>query len=101
MEAFLQAKVLIRSSSMGFETKLAKVLADIHKVEATVSADTLKRWLAAGAALQPTRRLALLCGHPRSGTTLLEQVLDAHPGILSAEETPIFFETYLALKQGF
>ena len=29
----------------------------------------------------------MLGGHPRSGTTLLEQVLDAHPDIVSAEET--------------
>jgi tetratricopeptide (TPR) repeat protein len=35
-------------------------------------------------------RLALLGGHPRSGTTLLEQVLDSHTGIISAEETIIF-----------
>jgi hypothetical protein len=32
----------------------------------------------------------LLCGHPRSGTTLLEQVLDAHPDIVATEETLIF-----------
>jgi tetratricopeptide (TPR) repeat protein len=41
--------------------------------------------------LNPLRKLALLGGHPRSGTTLLEQVLDSHPGIISAEETEIFF----------
>ncbi len=40
--------------------------------------------------LQPPLRLALLGGHPRSGTTLLEQVLDSHPDIVSAEETEIF-----------
>lgn len=34
--------------------------------------------------------LALLTGHPRSGTTLLEQALDAHSGIVSLEETTIF-----------
>jgi hypothetical protein len=43
----------------------------------------------------------LLCGHPRSGTTLLEQVLDSHPEVLSAEETSVFYETYAGLKQGF
>lgn len=30
---------------------------------------------------------AFLLGHPRSGTTLLEQVLDAHEGLSSLEET--------------
>jgi hypothetical protein len=34
--------------------------------------------------------LALLGGHPRSGTTLLEQVLDSHPDMVSAEESENF-----------
>jgi hypothetical protein len=55
-----------------------------------MSAEVLQRWSAAGPQLPPARRLALLCGHPRSGTTLLEQVLDAHPDIVTAEETNIF-----------
>ena len=51
---------------------------------------------------QPARRLALLCGHPRSGTTLLEQVLDAHPDIVTQEETHILHdEAYLPLSRGF
>jgi hypothetical protein len=45
--------------------------------------------------------LALLGGHPRSGTTLLEQVLDAHPDIISAEETEIFKQdAYIPLMRG-
>jgi len=35
-------------------------------------------------------KLALLGGHPRSGTTLLEQIMDSHPSIISAEETENF-----------
>ncbi len=38
------------------------------------------------------RRLALLAGHPRSGTTLLEQILDSHTDLISAEEVPAFGE---------
>jgi tetratricopeptide (TPR) repeat protein len=34
----------------------------------------------------PPMRTALLTGFPRSGTTLLEQVLDAHPDLISSEE---------------
>jgi tetratricopeptide (TPR) repeat protein len=36
-----------------------------------------------------SHRLALLTGFPRSGTTLLEQVLDSHPGLVSSEETDV------------
>jgi Flp pilus assembly protein TadD len=50
----------------------------------------------------PARRIALLCGHPRSGTTLLEQVLDAHSGVISAEETKLMHdEAYLPLIRDF
>jgi hypothetical protein len=62
----------------------------------------LERWFDSREALQPPRRLAVLCGHPRSGTTLLEQVLDSHPAITSAEETHILHdEAYLPLSRGF
>ncbi len=33
------------------------------------------------------RPYCLLTGHPRSGTTLLEQILDSHPAIASADES--------------
>ncbi len=36
--------------------------------------------------------LAFLGGHPRSGTTLLEQVLDAHPGVAALDESAAFLE---------
>lgn len=38
-------------------------------------------------------RLAFLGGHPRSGTTLLEQVLDAHPEVAALDEPSAFLET--------
>ena len=34
--------------------------------------------------------LAILTGFPRSGTTLLEQVLDSHPGLVSSDEREAF-----------
>lgn len=36
--------------------------------------------------------LAFLGGHPRSGTTLLEQVLDAHPSVAAFDESPAFLQ---------
>lgn len=55
-----------------------------------------KQWQAGAHEMGSLRRLALLGGHPRSGTTLLEQVLDSHPDIVSAEETDNFFAFSLA-----
>ena len=60
----------------------------------------LQRWFDFRPALQPPHRLSLLCGHARSGTTLLEQVLDSHPDIVSAEETAIFQDdAYMPLRR--
>lgn len=60
--------------------------------------DAIEQWLAAGApggapqAGDPpapgTPRLAFLVGFPRSGTTLLDTMLDAHPEVASIEERP-------------
>jgi Flp pilus assembly protein TadD len=39
---------------------------------------------------EPIPKLAFLGGHPRSGTTLLEQVLGAHPEVASLDESLAF-----------
>ena len=46
---------------------------------------TTLRWKESRAQL-PQRRVAVLAGFPHSGTTLLEQVLNAHPDLISSEE---------------
>ena len=101
MEAFLQAKARLPASAE-YVADLEKMRAEIHKVEEAVSTGTLERWLDLAAELQPARRFALLCGHPRSGTTLLEHVLDAHPDIVATDETSILLgEAYSTLSRGF
>ena len=46
-------------------------------------------------------RPAFLVGFPRSGTTLLEQILDAHPDIVSLEEKGCFEEVLDLLPGGY
>jgi tetratricopeptide (TPR) repeat protein len=41
---------------------------------------------------EPKVSLAFLGGHPRSGTTLIEQVLDAHPAVAALDEPPAFLK---------
>jgi tetratricopeptide (TPR) repeat protein len=96
MTAFLEAKILLRPQEGGLLAQLRVYMASLKLMESTMSAEIFKRWSAQGPALGPTRRLALLCGHARSGTTLLEQVLDSHPDIVSAEETFVFLDDALA-----
>ncbi len=54
-----------------------------------ITRDHFQRWHAQGPASEPLR-LALLTGHPRSGTTLAEQVLDSHTDLASADEFNTF-----------
>jgi len=101
MQAFQQAKEMIRPNAPQYISAQRAAHARLKEAERDISASVLRRWFDAGQALPPARRVALLCGHPRSGTTLLEQVLDSHPGILSAEETIVFFQDlYLPLRRG-
>jgi hypothetical protein len=55
----------------------------------SLTKDHFRKWAEAGKAFQ-MRRMAVLAGFPRSGTTLLEQVLDSHPGLVSSDEREAF-----------
>jgi len=90
MAAYLEAKALLRPNAARLIADMQPRYGRINNMKTGVTAEMLQRWFDSGQALQPPHRLALLGGHPRSGTTLLEQVLDSHPDIISAEETTIF-----------
>ena len=92
MTAFLEAKTLLAPEAPLLLAQWQSVRAYWKQLQANLSAEILKRWFNPGTAFQPARRIAFLGGYPRSGTTLLEQVLDSHPDIVSAEETTIFHD---------
>jgi tetratricopeptide (TPR) repeat protein len=102
MAALLEAKALLRPQAGPHAATLAHMQSRAKEMEETIPTAVLDRWRADAAHLQPPRRIALLCGHPRSGTTLLEQVLDAHSDVTSAEETRLMHdEAYLPLIRDF
>ncbi len=92
MGAFLSTKALLIPDAAPHLDAARRVRAQMQELRNTITPETIRRWQEAGRELTPLRRLALLCGHPRSGTTLLEQVLDSHPEITSAEEISIFHD---------
>ena len=53
---------------------------------------TIRGWRREGSAAPGRYRLAFLGGHPRSGTTLLEQILGAHPGVAAFDEPMAFVQ---------
>jgi tetratricopeptide (TPR) repeat protein len=102
MAAFLEAKALAQPTAAALVAVQQAARARTKKMAETISADVLQRWFEAGNTPRPPARLTVLGGHPRSGTTLLEQVLDAHPEIVSAEETTIFHDyAVIPLVRGF
>jgi tetratricopeptide (TPR) repeat protein len=100
MTAFLEAKKLLRPDAARPAAELAIIRARVKELAANASTEILQRWFDQRESPGPPRKLALLGGHPRSGTTLLEQVLDSHPQIVSAEETELFLdEAYMPLTR--
>ena len=101
MTAFLEAKKILLENARPMIANLLAGRAVIRPRRADIKAEAMQGWFDARAELQPFHRLALLAGHARSGTTLLEQVLDSHPDIISAEETEIFMDdAFLPLRAG-
>ncbi len=102
MTALLEAKALMRPHVGPHAAILQHMQSRAKEMEQTITTGVLDRWRADADKLQPLRRIALLCGHPRSGTTLLEQVLDANSDIISAEETKMMHDdAYLPLIRDF
>jgi tetratricopeptide (TPR) repeat protein len=54
----------------------------------TLTPEIVRRWRQE--TVTPQQRLAFLGGHPRSGTTLMEQILGAHPDIQAFDEPEAF-----------
>jgi tetratricopeptide (TPR) repeat protein len=78
------------------EPQVAQPLRDSYRVRRrqwefarSITAADLRRWRAAGVGLTPIRRIAFLTGFPRSGTTLLEQMLAVHADAIDTDETGI------------
>jgi len=60
-----------------------------------LNAEVLQRWRESATQLRPVGNIAILAGHPRSGTTLLEQMLAAHPAVISTDETGILRNQFI------
>jgi tetratricopeptide (TPR) repeat protein len=84
-EAIARCKRVQKAHEEPFWKASEKVHDQMREMIGTISGDDFRRWREAAKHLSP-QRTALLTGFPRSGTTLLEQVLDAHPDLVSSEE---------------
>jgi tetratricopeptide (TPR) repeat protein len=88
-----QAKKIFMRAAAPYNDDAWTIARNAGKTFATITSDQLARWSEAGRDFEPLNgRLALLTSHPRSGTTLLEQVLDSHPDAISADELQVLPE---------
>ena len=100
-EALGRAKKIFAAAAGPTRYDAADITEASRRTYANVTAGHFARWAEQGAGFRPLGRgMALLVSHPRSGTTLLEQALDAHPQIISADELQVMAEiVYIPLCQ--
>lgn len=91
-----KAKALLRQMADVTALELAydKAAQARRELLAAATPETVRRWRGESSGLSPSP-LAFLGGPPRSGTTLVEQVLGAHPAILVFDEPDAFTQEVL------
>lgn len=89
-----EAKTLLRQSAnvARMEQDYDRAARRRRELLAALTPETIQRWRREGSTVALRYRLAFLGGHPRSGTTLLEQILGAHPGVAAFDEPMAFVE---------
>lgn len=63
-----------------------RFLGQVEKIAAAFTKPWVESWTGAVPGVDPAP--VFLIGFPRSGTTLLDQILDSHPGLATVEERP-------------
>ncbi len=100
-EAFMKSKELRLPHRQKVARQNELAITKNREMVANLTRAHFERWAKLAADDEP-RRAAVLTSHPRSGTTLLEQVLDSHEGLISADEFNIFSDwIYLPLMKRF
>lgn len=87
-EAKAQARRMADTGRMEREYDLADRRR--REVLRALTPEMIRRWQEESSPMPGEFRLAFLGGHPRSGTTLLEQLLGAHPDIVAFDESEAF-----------
>jgi tetratricopeptide (TPR) repeat protein len=97
MQQLHEAKAALRQTANVAKMEQDYDRADQRRREllAALKPETIQRWRRDGTGSPARPRLAFLGGHPRSGTTLLEQILGAHPAIAAFDEPPAFVHEIL------
>ena len=89
MQSVLKGKELLQAEEKPLLAESEALQGHVRNLAEALAPGHFQRWTAT-AKVFPHCKQALLTSFPRSGTTLLEQVLDSHPGLVSADEREAF-----------
>lgn len=90
MNTMIACKDILEANSRQLQHESVRSYQHTQHLAQALTREDFERWQEASAVASGGERLAFLTGSPRSGTTLLESVLDAHPEIVCADELPAF-----------
>ena len=101
-DALTRAKAIFSQAASPHRQDAARIAAIGLDTFDTITSEHCQRWSADRESFSPLGRgPALLTSHPRSGTTLLEQVLDSHPDVITADELQIMPDlVYVPMSRG-
>ena len=88
-QSLLSAKKIITPQATTFRRDLRETLARNEQLVESLDKSCYDRWTEQSDKDSPYR-IAALTSHPRSGTTLIEQLLDSHDQVISADEFDVF-----------
>jgi tetratricopeptide (TPR) repeat protein len=89
MQAMLKCKEFLRPDEAPYLQESEGLVRHLMNLAETLTPAHFQRWIEQGKSFQP-QKVSVLASFPRSGTTLLEQVLDSHPGLVSSDEREAF-----------
>jgi thioredoxin-like negative regulator of GroEL len=89
MRSMLNCKEILMHSEAPLLKESEVLQSHLHKLAESLTPTHFHRWVEAGCTFSQ-QKMAVLAGFPRTGTTLLEQVLDSHPGLVSSDEREAF-----------
>jgi tetratricopeptide (TPR) repeat protein len=89
METMLRCKTILLEREGTVRHDSEAVLRGLRQLSDSLTSAHFQRWAEQGRSF-PQKKAAVLTSFPRSGTTLMEQVLDSHSGVVSSDEREAF-----------
>ena len=89
INAMFKSKEILLAREGAVLQRAESVMGHLRTLVDSLTTGHFQRWRVQAESL-PAKKVAVLTGFPRSGTTLLEQVLDSHSGLVSSDEREAF-----------